>query len=521
MEYESQDYSSSEDSVSSQEQNYSADKGENNICTKSYRSLSFQDIREEQEKAMETVSSLCCLSQAESRILLQQFKWSITNLVEQWFYNEQKVRKDSGLFDKAPVKQLRADEQLYCSICMDAHFITEMKALACAHYFCKPCWVNYIQISIRENGIGCLSLRCPEPKCGAAVGEDTVLCLITEKQDRTKYGQFLVRSYVEENKRIKWCPAPECEYAVELQDGISQCYDVTCKCSYNFCWSCSEEMHRPVDCDTVRKWAFKNRDNAETENWKIVNTKPCPKCGRAIEKNQGCMHMKCVAPCFFEFCWLCLGDWMAHSYNSACNRFRGDEQGAETVPNEESESEAVQKQRKDREAIKQSLERYSHYYERWAAHERSREKAVSDLKNVERFQIKQLSDIQCLYGPHLKFVTDAWLQIVECRRVLKWTYAYGYYLSQDESAHKNLFEHNQAYAESSLEQLHHYVEEELEVFIASKKPREKFNEFRMRLLTLTNATAQYFQNLVKDLEKSQSDKRDMEIDIEEEDYING
>lgn len=27
-----------------------------------------------------------------------------------------------------------------------------------------------------------------------------------------------------------------------------------------------------------------------------------------------------------------------------------------------------------------------------------------------------------------KYVVDAWLQIVECRRMLKWTYAYGYYL---------------------------------------------------------------------------------------------
>ncbi|GLJ47796.1 hypothetical protein SUGI_1009450 [Cryptomeria japonica] len=504
MEYESEDYSDTEEFLEcSEEESSSPKKEEKNNGINCYRVLSFQDIREEQEKAMETVSSLCCLSQAESRILLQQFNWSITNLVEQWFYNEQKVRKDSGLFDKAPVKQLRADEKLYCSICMDAHFITEMKALACAHYFCKPCWVNYIQISIRENGIGCLSLRCPEPKCGAAVGEDTVLCLITEEQDRTKYGQFLVRSYVEENKRIKWCPAPECEYAVELQDGISQCYDVTCKCSYNFCWSCSEEMHRPVDCDTVRKWTFKNRDNGETENWKIVNTKPCPKCGRAIEKNQGCMHMTCVAPCFYEFCWICLGDWKVHSNNYACNRFEDGEQGTETVANEEFESEEEKIRREERDAIKQSLDRYSHYFERWAAHERSREKALSDLKHVQDLQIKELGNIQCLTELHLKFVIDAWLQIVECRRVLKWTYAYGYYLSQDENSHKILFEHCQAFAESSLERLHQCVEEELQAFISSQKPPEEFTEFRIRLLTLTKVTANYFENLVQSLEKSQ------------------
>ncbi|GLJ28366.1 hypothetical protein SUGI_0558140 [Cryptomeria japonica] len=182
-------------------------------------------------------------------------------------------------------------------------------------------------------------------------------------------------------------------------------------------------MHRPVDSDTVRKWVLKNGGNAEPENWKIVNTKPCPKCGRAIEKNQSRMHMTCVAPCCFEFCWLCLGDWNAHSYNSTCNRFQVDDQGTETI--------------------------------------------------------------------------------VECRRVLKWTYAYGYYLSQDETALKNMFEHSQAYVESSLERLHRCVEEEVQVFIASQKPPEEFNEFRVRLLTLTTITAQYIQNLVKFLEKSQ------------------
>ncbi|RRT75961.1 hypothetical protein B296_00030706 [Ensete ventricosum] len=35
------------------------------------------------------------------------------------------------------------------------------------------------------------------------------------------------------------------------------------------------------------------------------------------------------------------------------------------------------------------------------------------------------------------------MQIVECRRVLKWTYAYGYYLPEQEHAKRQFFEYLQ------------------------------------------------------------------------------
>lgn len=37
-------------------------------------------------------------------------------------------------------------------------------------------------------------------------------------------------------------------------------------------------------------------------------TKPCPGCGWAIEKNDGCSHMTCIK-CRFEFCWGCGNIW--------------------------------------------------------------------------------------------------------------------------------------------------------------------------------------------------------------------
>ncbi|XLR30817.1 hypothetical protein S83_058717, partial [Arachis hypogaea] len=96
----------------------------------------------------------------------------------------------------------------------------------------------------------------------------------------------------------------------------------------------------------------------------LANSKPCPKYKRPIEKNQECLHMMCSSPCKFEFCWLCLGAWSDHG-----ERTRYDET------------------KRRREMAKNSLERYTHYYERWASNQSarttlylsSRQKALADL----------------------------------------------------------------------------------------------------------------------------------------------
>lgn len=86
-------------------------------------------------------------------------------------------------------------------------------------------------------------------------------------------------------------------------------YDVSCLCSHSYCGNFAEENHRPLFCDTVKKWILKNKDDSQNAQWIMVNTKPCPECNRSIEKNQGCNHMTCTAPCFVEFCWYCLGPY--------------------------------------------------------------------------------------------------------------------------------------------------------------------------------------------------------------------
>ncbi|GFY92827.1 IBR domain-containing protein [Actinidia rufa] len=294
------------------------------------------------------------------------------------------------------------------------------------------------------------------------------------------------------SRTTKWCPAPGCEYAVEFVAG-SGGYDVSCLCSYGFCWNCTEEAHRPVDCGTVAKWILKNSAESENMNWILANSKPCPKCKRPIEKNQGCMHMTCTPPCKFEFCWLCLGAWSDHGERTggfyACNRY-------ETAKQEGAYDESERR----REMAKNSLERYTHYYERWATNQSSRQKALVDLHQMQTVHLEKLSDKYSQPESQLKFITEAWLQIVECRRVLKWTYAYGYYLPEQEQAKRQFFEYVQGEAEAGLERLHQCAEKDLQNYINGDTPSNDFNDFRTKLAGLTSVTRNYFENLVRALE---------------------
>ncbi|XP_047161291.1 probable E3 ubiquitin-protein ligase ARI7 [Vigna umbellata] len=473
-----------------------ADRIESRRPEQNFTILKESDIKQRQEEDVTRVATVLSISRIFASILLRYYNWSVSRVHDAWFADEEQVRKSVGLLEKPIVQYDNNTRELTCGICFENYPRARIEMASCGHPYCISCWEGYISTSISD-GPGCLMLRCPDPTCGAAVGQD-MISLLKSDEDKQKYARYLLRSYIEDNKKSKWCPAPGCECAVTFDAGSVGNYDVSCLCSYSFCWNCTEEAHRPVDCGTVAKWILKNSAESENMNWILANSKPCPKCKRPIEKNQGCMHMTCTPPCKYEFCWLCLGVWSDHGERTggfyACNRY-------ETAKQEGVYDDTERR----REMAKNSLERYTHYYERWASNQSSRQKALADLQQMQTVHIEKLSDIQCQPESQLKFITEAWLQIIECRRVLKWTYAYGFYLPEHELAKKQFFEYLQGEAESGLERLHQCAEKELQPFLCADEPSREFNDFRTKLAGLTSVTRNYFENLVRALENGLSD----------------
>ncbi|RHY35497.1 hypothetical protein DYB32_000016 [Aphanomyces invadans] len=222
--------------------------------------------------------------------------------------------------------------------------------------------------------------------------------------DYARFQEYLLRSFVDINKTVKWCPAPGCDKAIASSGGLSTV-------------SCGDEAHMPVSCEQLATWLEKCRNESETANWILANTKKCPKCAIRIEKNQGCNHMTCRS-CKYEFCWA--GKFAA----------------------------------------------------------RKREETDRRMAEFEAEANGSYMDVG--------FLNAAIDTMISCRRVLKFSYVYAYYLPQGKE--KDLFEHLQEDLEKNTEHLTGLAE----------KPLDKVD--RSDVINYTRVTENFLKNILGDVD---------------------
>ena len=188
----------------------------NSKAKQSYVLLKESDIQQRQENEITEVSNVLFISKAAATVLLLHYNWRVCDVQDEWFADEERIRKKVGLFEK-PVfllpKKLKKVE-LTCSICYENFRVSMMVWVSCGHPFCRDCWEKYVSVAIKD-GVGCLTLRYLEPHCNAVVDRDSI-DLFAKKDDKERYSQYLIRSYIESNKKYKWCPSANCEYAIKL-----------------------------------------------------------------------------------------------------------------------------------------------------------------------------------------------------------------------------------------------------------------------------------------------------------------
>ncbi|VDM36565.1 unnamed protein product [Toxocara canis] len=187
------------------------------------------------------------------------------------------------------------------------------KLTCCSHRSCRSCLVQYLQVEIMESRV---QVTCPE--CTELLHPTDVYSLMVHHPALIeKYESFSLRRVLMTDPDTRWCPAPDCTYAV-IASNCAACPQLRCErpgCGTLFCYHCKGQWHASQTCDEARKerggifrppvpqMASSTVDNS----LKRGDIKACPRCRTYIVKmNDGsCNHMVC-AMCSTEFCWLCL-----------------------------------------------------------------------------------------------------------------------------------------------------------------------------------------------------------------------
>jgi len=144
----------------------------------------------------------------------------------------------------------------------------------------------------------------------------------------TKYESVSVRQFLMSQPDARYCPAPDCNFALVATE-FASCPRIVChECGQDFCYHCRQVWHPNQSCDQNTRALIRpptlgaaNLPSLMPINARLPSflpaalmamptnsqiPKPCPRCHSLIIKmdDGSCNHMTCR--CGAEFCWLCL-----------------------------------------------------------------------------------------------------------------------------------------------------------------------------------------------------------------------
>ncbi|XP_073270536.1 probable E3 ubiquitin-protein ligase ARI2 isoform X1 [Primulina huaijiensis] len=428
-----------------------------------------------QREDLRRVMDLLSVREHHARTLLIHYRWDVEKLIA--VYVE---KGKSCLFAAAGVTLVELSDPessftVMCIICMDDIPAKDVTKMDCGHSFCNNCWTEHFVVKINEGQSK--RIRCMAHKCNAICDEAIIRKLVSIKHPdlAEKFDRFLLESYIEDNKMVKWCPSvPHCGNAIRVEN--DEYCEVECSCGLQFCFSCLSETHSPCSCLMWELWTKKCRDESETVNWMTVHTKPCPKCHKPVEKNGGCNLVACI--CGQPFCWLCGGatgrdhTW-SHIANHSCGRYKEDSE-------------------KNAERAKRDLYRYMHYHNRHKAHTDSF-KQESRLKETIKEKVSSL-EARDSNLRDFTWVMNGLYRLFRSRRALSYSYPFAFYMFSDElfkdemtngkrEIKQHLFEDQQQQLESNVEKLSKFLEEPFDEYA-----EEQVMQIRMQVINLSVIT---------------------------------
>ena len=286
------------------------------VSNKGYCFCDLSQVQSIMDTTIQEMADLLCIPPQAAIVLLRHYKWNTKLLTDDYFGSskQEEIQQTCGVYHRCQPSETATNTtttttrddstKTTCAICFDSVHTNDVFGMSCGHDdFCKECWMHYLQEAL-SRGPACVYTTCPNASCQEVVTQVEIHELAPSLEP--KFHQFQLKSFVESNPMMQWCPGASCDSVAVGSSLQGWMGDGSCpECNTCFCLKCGHVQHSPCTCHMLEIWNHKCTNDSETANWMLCKTKKCPKCDARINKNGGCNHMKC-SQCQFHFCWLCM-----------------------------------------------------------------------------------------------------------------------------------------------------------------------------------------------------------------------
>lgn len=207
-----------------------------------------------------------------------------------------------------------------CVICYEDVIGSRCYKLGCGHVYCCDCLKEKLRIDITE---GCLdAIRCPNMECKTFMEPHEIKDILGANAELfDRWETLTLKRALDTMPDASYCPRCSSLALEDVSENTADCP----KCFFVFCTLCEEARHPGLECvgpetklEILRRKAQGGGQAAvhelrrkEQEYKSLIEiqktSKPCPSCGIAIQRTEGCNKMTCSS-CGAFFCWACNAD---------------------------------------------------------------------------------------------------------------------------------------------------------------------------------------------------------------------
>ena len=454
--------------------------------------ISESDILTEREKMILEATEKLFLERNQAILAMIYYEWNLDNL-DNWYedVDQNKVNAGIELSEKSKKEFKKKGVESFGDNCLTCYEEKndDFYSLSCGHQFCAECWTEYLKEKLKSP-LGALQVKCQQEGCTCIVPEEIYKKFIKEKSLLEKLEKAIYKNFINRNEDLKQCPNPHCHFYVK--SNMHSAREIKCRCGTIYCFKCSKESHRPCTCEMFEKWNKLNDNSKNDDKWIQANTKECPHCHQKIEKSQGCNYMLCdkrVGGCGHAFCYVCETDWAKHSQDHfKCNKY----------------TDEVKNKEQNANKIKQQLKRYDFYFSRYIDNKKAVDIVDKKLRKDIEEKVSILFTLKNLSILELQFIPDAVETVINGKRLLKNTYAFGYYMKDNDK--KDYFEHEQGILQYWTEELHRSLIDDRLNRIIEVENFQAFNDllrdYKNNINNIISSIQKYSKGLIDDIENN-------------------